>query len=390
MSAQTGSKKRDEQLKALVAECQALLAIIREYQFLFAGGVFVLSTVAVNNYFSHENIPLSVASSEVTAALPAVFTLMVGMILLLGSLLGAPVVLLLASEKMGPHESVARSPGCPTCHPCPGDTWGAWLKRAKWLLICWTFFSGICFALISWLPDMGWNLTLVFLLSVVLLALAMSVVLCLARASQSREAGRPNEGNEPDKEKKACFLAGLVLRCLGASFLQTLVLIGLYVFLWNRRLSHYEIFWSIVVMAILQFLLVGIVWQGVQEGKRLTRLFGLALVAVVVIALVPYYGPFFVSNVLARQAMGGRDCVVLRWSPGARVLPELIDGGVIHGKTHSITSKPLRVLFSSSSNVYVRPKAQWDSQRWGDSVPQPTYLVPQGAIAGYSSCPQKK
>ncbi|MDO4683962.1 MAG: hypothetical protein Q4B17_14430 [Lautropia sp.] len=345
--------------------------------------MLLASILAVGNYFLTERVPLSVASSEVISALPAVFAWMVWMVVILLWIFGCPVVVLLTCDRMKALVSAI--------HP------SALQKKSFgslfWCLVAgWGGASSICFAMIVLVELSGDAVSMALALVLSTLCLSLISLLTVSHGIQreATAAGVLHALIRSETGKVARIFDDLARRCLIVSALQTLFIIFVYVFLHRQGWSSLVALVVILVMALFQCFLGGVFFRMKQRGRQLAAIFWMSLFAVLVASIHPVAANFFVSNVLARQVMGGRDCVILKWTPEAKVLPELVNDRLIHGALDKTTSKPVRILFASSSTIYVRSKDEWDRMRREGDSSNLTYSVPQGAIAGYASCPSKK
>lgn len=338
-------------------ELSRIATLIKEYWTLMGVGVLVLSILAMQLYLTEEGIPLSITSSDVIVGLPALFILIAFAVASLTGAAALPTGILLRRSKQWKRSLMDDL----LCRP-------GYRPRIRFLL-CWSVSLILTALMVVLLLHCQSFMGLVgffglFLIVVLLFFVSEVIVVALML---------PKAWRAHFNEKWDWFV--------GCSFVQTLVMINLGAIVesqfpvnFGRMLTILS--GSMIALSVFQVASASLVWQVTRKPQQLIHAVGIAAAIMLAVCTTPTLNRFFVGYVLASSAMGGRNCVVLEWTKGTDVLPEL------RREENAARSIDLKILMSTQSTFYARPK--------GRDVTDGTLLIPYGSVAKVLKCERRK
>ncbi|MDO5103837.1 MAG: hypothetical protein Q4D91_13250 [Lautropia sp.] len=369
-----GSSARDQ---CLVEEGKVLLSRIQKRWAILSLWVFILSLVAVANYFIVERIPLSYTSPDVLGALPAVFiSIVFGVALVVGGLV-FPVPSLLSDANSTCKRKKVEKGVCyyPVLNRKTNSrvcVYDRLVDPVGWcrvgLACCLYYFLGVvvCGFLFQLGLDGGWGvwLTLFSMYFFIFIGGVLFVFMI-------------------DKEGfGGLFSVDRLLILFAVSCYQFIVVVSVSFYFYSYDREGGAAF--LVVLFFAQVLLSMVCIFLIRQELPLSFYFVLGAILVTAVSVFPDASRLFVSVVFSRQVMGGADCVELGWSGDMKVSPDIV-GGVAH-EGQEVYSKGLRVLYASSSTLYVRLLDDWKREQEEGSFRGVTYQIAQSAIIKHARC----
>ncbi|WP_431760931.1 hypothetical protein [Pseudomonas sp.] len=324
------------------------------------GSILLIAGIYLFQYIQVEKIPLSITSSAVIAALPAMFAMLVFVIAMLGALIVMPVFIIFhrlnkSGERLSDHLNFDQGkPELTTLHRRLVLHWGYGLL----LLGAFVWLIG---ALASYDLNHGWWIVLQVALGILTLFGHAWIITRVVKTKVSSEFWF------------ACGMSALV---------QWLAILNVTVVV-SRSVSEFvnDVWWFMPLM----FLELVVLWLIQMAGAYFVvvmrrhehpvahaALVGMAVIFAV--GLIPQASAKLAGVTLQIPSSGARNCTVMTWAPDAQLLATIKD------PDNSGVSIRLRLLAEADGMYIVRP---WRSE---DKAVQ---FVPRPSVTGIDECPRE-
>ena len=331
---------------------------LNERAWPLGGSILLVAGIYLFQYIQVEKIPLSITSSAVIAALPAMFAMLVVFIVMLGSLVVMPAFIMFhrlndSGERLSDHLSFdQRKPELTALHGRLVLHWG-------YGLLVLGAFVWLIGALAPYTQLSGW--WIVGEIGVGLLTLAAHAWI-ITRVYKTRI-------------DKAFWFA-----CVMSALVQLFAILTVTVVV-ARSVSEYveDVWWFIPFMLLELFLLWLIQLAGAYFVVVVRRhehpiahgaLVGRAVIFAV--GLIPQASAKLAGVTLQLPSSGARHCTVVTWAPDTKVLEAIKD------PNNPGSSIRLRLLAEADGIYIVRP---WRTEA------KAVQFIPRASVTGFDECP---
>lgn len=336
---------------------------LNERAWPLGGGIFFISVLYLHNYIQTEQIPLSITSTAVITALPAIFAILIFVIAVLSAVMLLPTAMLFTPMTKGEAPQIA-------CLNLDSRVAAADLTQRRWLVLQW--LAGLVIVALFWalvvfvepIRDAPVFVQAIGILPTVLLFIgAVNFV-------QLRKIGIRGVSGD------------YIFSCFLSSLIQVIVI--LYVFSITTILAGAT---EDRIRVLLLYMLggLGFLWFFQIAGAHLLQktlrhqdpIAYVTLIAAVMMGTLGLFTP--VGSKLAGYAFqlsasGGKPCAIVTWASDYN--PDLAE----LSSSEPRQSMPLRILAKADDYYLVRPHT---------TTSKSVIFVPQDAVVAIGECPPR-
>jgi hypothetical protein len=335
---------------------------LNERAWPLGGSILLIAGIYLFQYIQVEQIPLSITSSAVVAALPAMFAMLVFVIAMLGALIVMPAFILFhrlndSGERLSDHLSFdLGTSGLTPLH--------------RRLVLHWLYgvlllggFVWLIGALAAYDHTGGWWIVGMVGLGLLTLLGHAWIITRVWKTSVSFE---------------------FWIACVMSALVQWIAILNVTVVVARSVSEYVEDVWLFIPFMFLELVLLWLIQLGgayfvVVMRRHEHPVAHAALVAMVIIfvvGLIPQTSAKLAGATLQLPSSGARNCAVMTWAPGTPLLDAIKDPG------HPGSSIRLRLLAEADGMYIVRP---WRADT------KAVQFVPRSSVTGIDECaPERK
>jgi len=330
---------------------------LNERAWPLGGSVLLIAGIYLFQYIQVEKIPLSITSSAVVAALPAMFAMLVFVIAMLGALIVMPAFILFhrlndAGERLSDHLSFDRGKSALT-------------PLHRRLILHWLYgvlLLGLFVWLIGALASYGYNSGGWILGQVVLgIATLLGHAWIITRVWKTRVS------------------LDFWLACVMSALIQWVAILNVTVVVARSVSEYVEDVWLFIPFMFLELVLLWLIQLGgayfvvvVRRHEHPVAHSALvAMVVIFVVGLIPQTSAKLAGVTLQLPSSGARNCTVMTWAPSTQLLDAIKDPG------NPGSSIRLRLLAEADGMYIVRP---WRAEA------KAVQFVPRSSVTGIDEC----
>ncbi|MDL5366573.1 hypothetical protein QSH18_13280 [Xanthomonas sp. NCPPB 2654] len=334
-----------------LTELRSIQTWIESHPLLLGSYAILVPSISIYHYTRTEQVPLSIASTDIISALPSVFAAIAFLVLALTTLPLIPVLLMFEGAKRDANGRL---------HVLSNDT----SKRIKDAIYWFSAFMipgaivalGVC-ASTLWFPNSRWPVTS----AAILASLIFVALVHLIKGNKLKNLISPDTMiNIPISFLQMLLAISLMqvsLRIFGSSPTNTEAVIAIVI--------------AVFALPFLQIFVVLLVELTSQHYGFVMQAFLGSFCLISMLCIAPTTGAFLAGHVLGGSASGYTKCIQLELGDSAVKFKKILS-------QHSTNTVPINILSNASEIYLVRDPHSHD---------QAVYRIPEADVIAHVPCP---